>query len=99
MAHPAAPTSFSALNQFNFQRILNEDPLTHSLIILGTFPSRDLDNNNQVKAIVRIEKTALNLGDGSKIFGDNGIVKKVQLEESTDIVRMWAIPSTQVNSL
>jgi m7GpppX diphosphatase len=86
MAHPATPTSFSALNQFVFERILNEDPLTHSLIVLGTFPSPDPDN--QVKAIVRIEKTALNLGDGSKIFGDNGIIKKAQLEESTDIVRM-----------
>lgn len=89
MAHPAPPTSFSALSKFVFERVLNEDPLTHSLIILGTFPSPDVDD--QVRAIVRIEKTALKSGDSSNFFGDNGMIKKVQLEETTDIVRMWTI--------
>ncbi|KIM43029.1 hypothetical protein M413DRAFT_18208 [Hebeloma cylindrosporum] len=83
MSFPAPPTSFSALSQFVFDRVLNEDPLTHSLIILGTLPSPDLDN--RVRAIVRLEKTALNAADSSKFFGDNGIIEKVQLEESTDI--------------
>jgi len=91
MTHPAPPTSLSALNQFAFDRVLNEDPLTHSLIILGKLPSTD--GNNLVRAIVRIEKTALNPGDSSIFFGDNGIIKKVQLEESTDIVRMWTVAS------
>lgn len=91
MAHAVSPTSLSALSKFVFDRVLNEDPLTHSLIILGTFPTPDVDD--QVRAIVRIEKTALNLGDSSNLFGENGMIKKVRLEETTDIVRMWTMAS------
>lgn len=98
MPHPAPPTSFSALNQFVFERVLNEDPLTHSLIILGTFPTPDVDN--QIRAIIRIEKTALNPGDSPFFFGDNGMIKKIQLEENTDIVRMWSTASwSQVDAV
>ena len=93
MPHPAPPTSFEALNQFVFDKVLNEDPLTHSLVILGTFPTPDVDNQVRAAAIVRIEKTALNPGDSSDFFGDNGMIKKIELEGNSDIVCMWSIAS------
>ncbi|RDB14766.1 m7GpppX diphosphatase [Hypsizygus marmoreus] len=82
MSHPAAPTSLEKLNKFSFERVLNEDPLTHSLTLLGAFPGPAAD---RVQAIVRIEKTALDPDRGGSFFGDNGLVKRVTLEESTDI--------------
>lgn len=85
MSHPAAPKSLEALNKFKFERILNEDPLTHSLLLLGTFPAHSADSG-QVTAIVRIEKTALNPADSTRFFGEEGLVNKVQVEGSTDIV-------------
>ncbi|KAF9478190.1 mRNA decapping enzyme [Pholiota conissans] len=84
MSNPAAPTSLLALEQFTFERILDEDPLTHSLILLGTFPNPQV-SDGVVKAVVRIEKTALSPDDGSRYFGSNGVVRKVEVEGSTDI--------------
>ncbi|KAF8879092.1 scavenger mRNA decapping enzyme [Gymnopilus junonius] len=84
MSHPAAPKSLEALNKFTFEKLLNEDPLTHSLILLGNFP--DPDNiNDKITAVVRIEKTALHPENGSDFFGEKGLVKRVELEGSTDI--------------
>lgn len=73
------------LQKFTFERVLNEDPLTHSLILLGSFP--DPSSNQIVKAVVRVEKTALKPSDGPSFFGETGLINKMALEESTDIVR------------
>jgi m7GpppX diphosphatase len=84
MSHPAAPKSLSDLNKFKFQRIINEDPLTHSIILLGTLPSPD--SSEGTLAIVRIEKTALSAGDAPKFLGPESFLQKADLEGSTDIV-------------
>ncbi|KAF5377947.1 hypothetical protein D9615_006755 [Tricholomella constricta] len=87
MSHPAAPTSLDKLNKFKFKRLINEDPLTHSLILLGSFPV-PVDGSTEsedVMAIVRIEKTALDPAQAQHLFADDGIVKRIALEESTDI--------------
>ncbi|PPQ71038.1 hypothetical protein CVT24_011919 [Panaeolus cyanescens] len=83
MSHPASPKSLEQLNGFTFEKIINEDPATHSLTLLGSFP--DARGQNQITAIVRIEKTALNASDAVRLFGENGMIKRAVLEESTDI--------------
>ena len=83
MSHPAAPISLDKLNKFQLDRVLNEDPLTHTLTLLGTLPGED---TAPVKAIVRIEKTALNSQRAGSILGEDGLIHRVTLEESTDIV-------------
>ncbi|KJA16936.1 hypothetical protein HYPSUDRAFT_46852 [Hypholoma sublateritium FD-334 SS-4] len=77
----------SALKKFSFQRVLDEDPLTHTLILLGTLPSSSdtLDSANSVEAIVRVERTTLSAKDAPLFFGNNGLIKKTALEGSTDI--------------
>lgn len=84
MSHPAAPNSFEKLTKFQFEKVINEDSLTHSLTLLGAFPTPD--GSGRVAAIVRIEKTALDPDSANSFFSDNGLVKRVSLEESTDIV-------------
>lgn len=89
MTHRAAPTSLDKLTKFKFERIINEDPVTHSLILLGTFPpmSGQDDPKERVRAIVRVEKTALSPGHAESFFsGENALLTKIELEESTDIV-------------
>lgn len=87
MAHPAAPTSLDRLNKFKFEKVINEDPLTHSLIFLGSFPAPiGGDSSERVTAIVKIEKTALDPESAQHFFAHDGAVKRVALEESTDIV-------------
>ncbi|KAJ3505420.1 hypothetical protein NLJ89_g7426 [Agrocybe chaxingu] len=84
MSHPASPKSLETLNNFSFERILHEDPITHSLTLLGTFPNQN-DVSAKVQAIVRIEKTALSAEDSPRFFGENGLIRNVEVEESTDI--------------
>lgn len=84
MSHPSSPQSLSALSQFTFEKIINEDPSAHSLILLGTLP--DPESGTNVKAIVRIEKTALNADDAPNFFGENGLINRIQLGLATDIV-------------
>jgi m7GpppX diphosphatase len=89
MSHPAAPTSLDKLISFDFERVLNEDPATHSLIVLGSFPGVQGPDSpgERVRAIIRIEKTALHRDEARTLFaGKNALVKRVALEESTDIV-------------
>jgi m7GpppX diphosphatase len=94
---PAAPTSLDKLNEFNFERVINEDPATHSLILLGTLPATHGElEGTRVKAIIRIEKTALAPDQAKSFFsGESPLVERVELEESTDIVR---IPFTALNT-
>ncbi|KAG5349937.1 hypothetical protein C0989_001194 [Termitomyces sp. Mn162] len=84
MSHPAAPTNLNKLKYFQFDKVINEDPLTHSLTLLGTFPSPD-EVQDRVTAIVRVEKTALDAGTAEHLFAADGLVRRVALEESTDI--------------
>ncbi|KZV60849.1 scavenger mRNA decapping enzyme [Peniophora sp. CONT] len=63
------------IRDFVFERILNEDPLLHTVTLLG---SQKIAGSANVPAIVRIEKTAL------PVFTD-GFVERSVLIESTDI--------------
>lgn len=86
MSHPSSIASLEALNNFSLEKILNEDPFTHALTFLGNVPAPD-NEEATVKAIIRIEKTALNSEEAPRFFGHKGLIKKAELEESTDIVR------------
>jgi m7GpppX diphosphatase len=86
MSHPAAPKDLKRLQRFKFERILNEDTLTHSIIFLGYLP--DSDEDDDVQAIIRIEKTALDPVQVPSIFQSLSGIDKVVLEQSTDIVRV-----------
>ncbi|KAF8810783.1 scavenger mRNA decapping enzyme [Phlegmacium glaucopus] len=83
MSNPA-PKSLSRLNEFSFKKVLHEDPFTHSIILLGTFPS-PTDSLDKIQAIVRMEKTALDSANPGRFFSENGYVQRIELEESTDI--------------
>jgi m7GpppX diphosphatase len=89
MSHPAAPTSLDKLTKFNFESVINEDPVTHSITLLGTLPDAQGQSNpgERVRAIIRIEKTALAADQAKSLFsGENALLTRVELEESTDIV-------------
>ncbi|KAJ3571522.1 hypothetical protein NP233_g3702 [Leucocoprinus birnbaumii] len=83
MSHSAAPKTLEALRNFKFERILNEDSLTHSIIFLGSLPEPEGDG--EVHAIIRLEKTALDPNQIPSIFHSLGGVEKIELEQSTDI--------------
>ncbi len=85
MSHPAAPKTLETLRDFKFERILSEDTLTHSIIFLGSLP--DPERDGQVQAIIRLEKTALDPAQVPSIFHSLGGIERVQVEQSTDIVR------------
>src|SRR5258708_16082330 len=84
------PPSLEVLEKFTLERILDDDPITHALTILGNIPATTSNNNEdsegRLQAIIRIEKTALNLNDAPRFFGPRGLIKRAELEESTDIV-------------
>jgi m7GpppX diphosphatase len=86
MSNSAAPISLSRLNEFSFTKVLHEDPFTHSIVLLGTFPSPLASPTDKTQAIVRIEKTALNSENPANFFSENGYIQRVELEDSTDIV-------------
>ncbi|KAI8986786.1 scavenger mRNA decapping enzyme [Trametes punicea] len=71
----------AALQQFNFDRVLNEDPITHALTILGSLPVRG--TSERAQAIVRIEKTPLTSDHAEQLL--TAQLKDVKLIESTDI--------------
>ncbi|KAH6916829.1 mRNA decapping enzyme [Coprinopsis sp. MPI-PUGE-AT-0042] len=78
MSHPSAPQTLQDLKAFDFQRILNEDPISHSLTILGSLGGS--------QAIVRIEKAPLDATAApSFLRKDDGLIERVNLEQSTDI--------------
>ncbi|KAJ2913375.1 hypothetical protein MD484_g7044, partial [Candolleomyces efflorescens] len=80
MSHSAAPKDLADLQRFRFERVLNEDPLTHSIALLGK-----LSKDPEVQAIIRIEKTALDASVAPRLFAEDGLIQRVHLEESTDI--------------
>ena len=75
--------SLEALARFTLERILNDDPITHALTLLGSTPVPN--DEGRVNAIIRIEKTALHPEHAPQFFGPGGLIKKIELEESTDI--------------
>ncbi|KAH9480345.1 m7GpppX diphosphatase [Psilocybe cubensis] len=85
MADPSCPQSLSALNKFAFEKVINEDPSTHSLILLGTLPAGPQEAEARVRAIARIEKTALSIEDAPRLLGEKGMVNRAELGGSTDI--------------
>jgi m7GpppX diphosphatase len=86
MSHPATPKDLKSLQRFKFERILDEDTLTRSIVFLGYLP--DSDEDEDVQAIIRIEKTPLDPVQVPSIFQSLSGIDKVQLEQSTDIVRV-----------
>ncbi|KAG6810241.1 hypothetical protein H0H92_012763 [Tricholoma furcatifolium] len=82
MSHPTAPTTLVQLKSFQFEKLINEDPFTHSLTLLGSFPAPP-EEEGRVTAIVRVEKTALDPGESNTLM--NVLVDRVELEQSTDI--------------
>ncbi|THH17308.1 hypothetical protein EW146_g3476 [Bondarzewia mesenterica] len=68
------------LKQFHFERILNEDPIAHSITILGYIATKGTPEVEAIPSptIIRIEKTALSS------FSDD-LIGSTKLIESTDI--------------
>jgi hypothetical protein len=95
--HPMTPED---LNKFIFERIINEDPATHSLALLGSLPSPD-DPQTRAQAIIRIEKTALDANNVSFYFSSNtgtpGLLQRIELAGHSDIVRKSCL-YVQLNS-
>ena len=89
------------LNKFIFERIINEDPATHSLALLGSLPSPH-DPQIRAQAIIRIEKTALDANNASFYFSSNtdnpGSLQRIQLAGHSDIVRKSECLNVQLNS-
>ncbi|EJD05719.1 scavenger mRNA decapping enzyme [Fomitiporia mediterranea MF3/22] len=88
------------LRKFEFERILNEDPVTHSVSLLGTLSSNS--EGTRSLAILRIERMPLS-GDFSKILQDR--IEDVKLIESTDIyswllawfTKRQGVPDAKIN--
>ncbi|EMD31964.1 hypothetical protein CERSUDRAFT_69043 [Gelatoporia subvermispora B] len=70
------------LRSFHFDRLLNEDPITHALTLLGSFPAPE-GAQGRSPAIVRIEKTALLLERAGELLSQS--LRDARLIESTDI--------------
>ncbi|KAI0634995.1 scavenger mRNA decapping enzyme [Trametes polyzona] len=81
----AAKYNAAVLRQFRFERVLNEDPVTHALTLLGTLPNGE--TSEHAPAIVRIEKTALAADQGDQLL--THALDKSRLIEGTDIYT-WA---------
>ncbi|TFK74205.1 scavenger mRNA decapping enzyme [Pluteus cervinus] len=81
MASTVLPTTLDVLSQFKVERIISEDPLN----ILGTFPDPTGDSRSGIPAIVRMARTAIDTKDVQPLFGDDGLIKKIQVEENNDI--------------
>ena len=62
---------------------LDQDPVAHSLTLLGSFPDME-DSSLMTPAVVRIEKTALSAANAPFFLGRT--LADVQLMESTNIV-------------
>ncbi|RPD65267.1 scavenger mRNA decapping enzyme [Lentinus tigrinus ALCF2SS1-7] len=69
------------LKQFQYERVLNEDPITHALTLLGTLPVQD--TSERAHAILRIEKTPLSVDSADRIIPQ--FLESTKLIEGTDI--------------
>ncbi|OSD07828.1 scavenger mRNA decapping enzyme [Trametes coccinea BRFM310] len=87
-----AKYDIAVLKQFRYERVLNEDPITHALTLLGTLPLEG--SSEHAPAIVRIEKTALTGDNADQLLGQE--LKDARLIEGTDIYTWlfgWLSPS------
>ncbi|KAI0777504.1 scavenger mRNA decapping enzyme [Trametes elegans] len=76
-----ADYSTEILQHFQFERVLNEDPVTHALTLLGTLPVKGSSEHTQ--AIVRIEKTALTSEGADRLLSE--LLQDSKSIEGTDI--------------
>ncbi|KAH8083285.1 scavenger mRNA decapping enzyme [Cristinia sonorae] len=72
--------NLETLQKFKFERVLNEDPASHSTTVLGGFPLQD--GTGISPAILRIEKLSLPSGVAEN---PRAIVNDFSLTESTDV--------------
>ncbi|KAI0718344.1 scavenger mRNA decapping enzyme [Cerioporus squamosus] len=89
-----ADYSLEHLKQFQFVRVLNEDPVTHALTLLGTLPLKDSSESSH--AILRIEKTALSVDAAEQIVPQ--FLESTKRIEGTDIYTWlfgWFVKSAE----
>jgi len=80
------------LKQFKFERILNEDPITHSLALLGKFT----EGEESSPAVVRIERSTLSAQSSDDFWKG---VERINIVESNDIYHWlfaWLKPSDDI---
>ncbi|KAG8779152.1 hypothetical protein FRC12_024606, partial [Ceratobasidium sp. 428] len=71
------------LNGFVAERILSEDPLSHSIAVLGTLPEttrgdvEDVSSTSRSPAIVQVVKTPIPVGEISAIQGVFGKLETI----------------------
>ncbi|KZT13309.1 scavenger mRNA decapping enzyme [Laetiporus sulphureus 93-53] len=88
----------AALRLFQFDRVLNNDPATHTITILGTFSKADNASTTDAPspAIVRIETLALTADTAQNILSKS--LKDIKLLGSNDIytwLLAWLTPSDE----
>ncbi|KDQ60309.1 hypothetical protein JAAARDRAFT_67869 [Jaapia argillacea MUCL 33604] len=71
-----------SLRKFKLHRILNEDPSTHALTLLGSFDAEDKEGSEPTLSILRIEKTPLSAGDADRLVPS---LANVRFIENNDI--------------
>ncbi|KAI0042788.1 scavenger mRNA decapping enzyme [Auriscalpium vulgare] len=94
------------LKGFKYERVLNEDPVAHSVVILGTYKPEASEDEAR-PAIVRIEKTALpsfseDLISHASLIGDTDIYKWMfgwlkTSEDRPDVKINVVYPATEVH--
>ncbi|OBZ77298.1 m7GpppX diphosphatase [Grifola frondosa] len=75
-------SNLDTLRRFRFERVLNEDPISHTITLLGSFPDSSVPEKYSA-AIVRIEKTAFSVDSAQELFST--WLQNAKLIESTDI--------------
>jgi len=86
MMHLGTLTTLENLNTFKFERLINGDPESRFLLILGSFPHLlDSDGKTPANAIIRIEKTAFNISTASQILGGSGCIQRAELDKVTEV--------------
>ncbi|KAH7345783.1 scavenger mRNA decapping enzyme [Rhizoctonia solani] len=74
------------LEQFILDHVLNEDPLSHSISILGTLPERDQEGK-RIPAIVQVTKTPIS---SKEITSIRGVFGKLETIGQNDIYH-WVL--------
>ncbi|EIN09161.1 scavenger mRNA decapping enzyme [Punctularia strigosozonata HHB-11173 SS5] len=72
-----------SLKAFHFTRVLNDDPVSRSLTVLGTLPQGDFADSSS-PAVLRLERTSFALSP-SDIDSLTKSLHRIRLEEHTDI--------------
>lgn len=86
MTDPMNLGSLEDLNKFKFGRLIEEGPDSRFLLVLGSFPHLlDSDGKTPVNAIIRFEKTALNVSTASQFLGRSGSVQRAELDQVADV--------------